>query len=311
MAHSTAGPGSLEWLTHPVLRSGKTIERAARRLIKGMHPTLVAHGVHWHMMSESERAAWTDARLQLAGNYWLFVLGLNNSGTTLIVDLLKSHPRMRWLPNEGQYLTSELPLPRDYGVPRKFAERLDIFHWTEANDSTPALRIQFDWARQYQDRPGILLEKSPPNTMRSRWLQHNFRPARFLSVTRHPYAVCEGIRRREGHTIEEAARHWARANAVMLDDIRHLEHCLFVTYEDLCARPQDYLERLQAFLGLEVPFDPKLLSTPRRIHNIDNTPDLIRNFNGRSLEELSDRDLATIDRFAGPLMERLGYPRGR
>ena len=261
------------------------------------------------MMSPDERAAWTDHRLQLDGNYWLFVLGLNNSGTTLVADLLKSHPRMRWLPNEGQYLTAGLPLPRDYGVPRKFAERLDVFHWTEANDPGPALRIQFDWAVHYQDRPGILLEKSPPNTMRSRWLQHNFRPSRFLAITRHPYAVCEGIRRREGHSIEEAASHWKLSNATMLDDITRLEHCLFVTYEELCARPQDYLQRLQAFLGLEVPFEARLLSTPRRIHNIDGTPELIRNFNERSLEQLSHRDLATIDRIAGPLMERLGYER--
>lgn len=311
MPNSPAAPGALDWITHPVLRSGKSVERSARRLLKGMHPGVVAHGLYWRAMSEKGRAAWTKDRLRLGSDYWLFVLGLNNSGTTLIVDLLKSHPRMRWLPNEGQYLTNGLPLPRDYGVPRKFAERLDVFHWTEQNDPAPALRIQFDWARHYQDRPGILLEKSPPNTLRSRWFQANFRPARFLAITRHPYAVCEGIRRREGHSIEEAASHWKVSNALMLDDMTRLEHCLFVTYEDLCAEPDDYLERLQAFLGLETPFDPKLLSTPRHIHNIDNTPELIRNFNARSVKELSPRDLAAIDRIAGPMMDRLGYQCGR
>jgi hypothetical protein len=95
----------------------------------------------------------------------------------------------------------------------------------------------------------------------------------------------------------------------MLDDITHLEQCLFISYEDLCARPQDYLQQLQAFLDLAVPFDPQVLATPRRIHNIDGTPELIRNFNERSLQQLSARDLATIDRIAGPLMERLGYGR--
>ncbi len=309
MAQSAAPPGALGWIKHPVLQSGKSLERTARRFVKGLHPRVVAHSLHWHLMSRDYRAAWTEERLQLTGNYWLFILGLNNSGTTLLVDLLKSHARMRWLPNEGQYLTTGLPLPRDYGVPRKFAERLDIFHWTEANDPAPALRIQYDWARHYQPRPGILLEKSPPNTMRSRWLQHNFRPSRFLAITRHPYAVCEGIRRREGHSIEEAARHWALANQWMLDDIAHLEHCLFMTYEDLCARPQDYLQKLQTFLGLEVPFDACVLATPRRIHNIDGTAALIRNFNERSVQQLSARDLAAIDRIAGPLMERLGYER--
>jgi hypothetical protein len=309
MAESAAPPGALEWIKHPVLRSGKSLERSARRLLKGMHPRVMAHDLHWHLMPRDYLAAWTRERLQLDGNYWLFILGLNNSGTTLLVDLLKTHPRMRWLPNEGQYLTSALPLPRDYGVPRRFAERLDVFHWTEASDPAPALRIQYDWAMHYQPRPGILLEKSPPNALRSRWLQQNFRPSRFLAITRHPYAVCEGIRRREGHSIEKAARHWALANEWMLDDITHLEHCLFISYEDLCHRPQDYLLQLQGFLGLEVPFDPQVLATPRRIHNIDGTPELIRNFNERSLQQLSACDLATIDRIVGPLMERLGYER--
>jgi hypothetical protein len=309
MAESAAAPGALEWIKHPVLRSGKSLERSARRLLKGMHPRLLAHALHWRLMPRDYLVEWTRQRLQLDGNYWLFILGLNNSGTTLLVDLLKTHPRMRWLPNEGQYLTGALPLPRDYGVPRRFAERLDVFHWTEANDPGPALRIQYDWARHYQPRPGILLEKSPPNTLRSRWFQHNFRPSRFLAITRHPYAVCEGIRRREGHSIDEAARHWVLANEWMLDDITHLQHCLFMTYEDLCFRPQHYLTQMQAFLGLEVPFDPQVLSTPRRIHNIDGTPELIRNFNERSLQELSAHDVATIDRIAGPMMERLRYGR--
>jgi Sulfotransferase family len=301
--------GALSWLKQPIHRSGKALERTARRIIKGLRPGLVGHNLRWHMMSRAEALDWTERRLMLEKHFWLFVLGLNNSGTTLIVDLLKTHPTMRWLPNEGQYLTRGLPLPRDFGVPRRFADRLDIFHWTEANDPAPAARIQYDWAAHYPQRPGILVEKSPPNTLRSRWLQHNFRPARFLAITRHPYAVCEGIRRREGHRIDDAARHWTMANEWMLDDIKHLEHCLYISYEDLCARPQDYLTRLQAFLGLEIPFDQQVLAKPRRIHNIDNAPELIRNFNERSLAQLSADDIATIDRIAGPLMERLGYDR--
>ncbi len=246
----------------------------------------------------------------MSGIFWLFVLGLNNSGTTLLVDLLRSHPTVRCLPNEGQYLTKALPLPREFGVPRRFSERLDVFHWTEANDPAPALRIQYDWGAHYRQCNGILVEKSPPNALRSRWLQHNFRPARFLAITRHPYAVCEGIRRREGYAIEDAARHWQVANECMLDDLTHLDNCLAVSYEDVCARPTEFLSRLQTFLGLQIPFDASLLAVPRQIHNIDHTTEPIRNFNARSIENLSSNDMAAIDRIAGPLMERLGYERG-
>jgi hypothetical protein len=265
------------------------------------------HNLRWHLCSREHLRNWTEKRLQVGSYYWLFVLGLNNSGTTLVVDLLKTHAAMRSLPNEGQYLTRALPLPRTYDLPRNFTQRMDVFHWTEAHDPAPALRVQYDWALYYQRRPGVLLEKSPPNTLRSRWLQHNFRPARFVAIIRHPYAVCEGIRRREGQAIDQAAIHWVRAHECLLDDMNHLQHCLCFRYEELCRQPEDHLQKLESFLGLPGQLDRRALATPRNIHNIDAAPQMIRDLNDRSLQQLTPADIDTIDRIAGPLMERLQY----
>lgn len=301
----------LNSLKQSLLASGKSTERMARHAVKQLSPAAVMHRLRWQTHSREFLAQWTADRLQLDDHFWLFILGLNNSGTTLLADLLKSHPVMRWLPNEGQYLTGALPLPREHGVPRNFSQRLDVFHWTEANNPAPALRIQYDWSRFYQRRPGILLEKSPPNTTRSRWFQANFTPSRFVAIIRHPYAVCEGLRRREGASLEDAARHWVLANETMLDDREYLQHCLCITYESLCAEPVKHLKELEAFFGLDVPFDPAIVTTPRRIHNINDTTASICNFNARSEEQLSHDDCRTIDRIAGPLMERLDYERKR
>lgn len=311
MKDSGEQAGVLERVHRSISSTGLHLERSVRSFLKQSSPRRVLHNLRWRFSSQDHLAQRIEKQLQLDNNYWLFVLGLNNSGTTLVVDLLKSHPAVRWLPNEGQYLTDALPLPRTYSVPRNFTQRLDIFHWTEESDPAPALRIKYDWAVHYQHRPGILMEKSPPNTLRSRWLQQNFRPSRFLAIIRHPYAVCEGIRRREGNTIEEAALHWVRSHDCLLDDMQRLEHCLCVSYEDLCVHPEAYLQKLERFLGLEIPFDRGVLTAPQRIHNIDATPQPIRNLNERSLQQLSDADLAAIDRIAGPLMERLGYERLR
>jgi hypothetical protein len=307
MPDFTAPVGFTSQCKQAILRAGKKLERSTRHFCAQLQPQRFVHNLHWQLRSSDVLRRWTDERLQLGDHYWLFILGLNNSGTTLLVDLLQSHPLMRWLPNEGHFLTRALPLPRTFGVPRNFSQRLDIFHWTEANDPAPALRIKYDWAIHYPRRPGILLEKSPPNAVRSRWLQHNFQPSRFLAIVRHPYAVCEGIRRREGYPIDLAARHWARAHEQMLDDIDHLQYCLLLTYEDLCARPAEHLQNLQDFLGLEQPFDPGVLTRPRRIHNIDNAEGLIRDFNRRSVQQLAAQDMEMIDQIAGPVMARLGY----
>jgi hypothetical protein len=301
------GSGPAGGLGQTLLTAGRHLERSIRGLRDSLSPTLAWHRLRWRLHSRDYLRDWTKRRLQLDGHYWLFILGLNNSGTTLLVDLLKAHPLVRWLPNEGQYLTGALPLPRSYHVPRNFSRRPDIFHWTEESDPTPALRIQYDWSYYYQRRPGILLEKSPPNIMRSRWLQHCVQPSRFLAIIRHPYAVCEGIRRRDGHPIDEAAFHWVRANECLLEDARQLRDCLLLRYEELCQQPEDHLEKIESFLGLPTPIDRQVLAAPQAIHNIDATPQRIGNLNERSLAQLSAADLACIDQIAGPLMQRLGY----
>jgi hypothetical protein len=268
---------------------------------------LPAHRLRWRLSDSAGIERWTDERLAFGGGYWLFVLGVNNSGTTVLGQILSTHPEIRSLPREGQFLTRALPAPLRLGVPRIWTERLDALRWTEDNDPEPARRAQFDWACFAEPGPGIVLEKSPPNTVRSRWLQANFRPCRFLALVRHPAAVSEGIRRRTGCTIRAAARHWVRGNEILLEDIPSLDDCLLLTYEELTDRPDALLDSLQEFLGLHAPFDRRVLQEPIRSHSILDEPQPLQNMNARSLELLSEDDLKTIDRIAEPLMEQLGY----
>ena len=265
------------------------------------------HRLRWGLLGPARIAPWVDRRLQMEGYFWLFLCGVTNSGTTILARVIGSHPEVRVLPTEGQWLTGALPLEREYGVRRESTKRLDVFHLTEESDPAPALRMKYDWSYHFERRPGIALEKSTPNALRTRWLQANFRPSRFIGIVRHPYAACEGIRRRTGMEIEAAARQWARANEVMLDDGERLERFLLVTYEDLTERPEEELERLQRFLDLETPFDRAALDSPLDLHNMTGRPSPLQNFNLKSVERLSSEEMATIDRVAGPVMARLGY----
>jgi len=265
------------------------------------------HRARWALRSPEALERWVDRRLALGDGYWLFLLGVSNSGTTILTRLLASHPELRVLPKEGQALTDAVPSANQYGLGRRWTERLDLFHLTEESDPARALRAKYDWAYHFERRPGILVEKSPPNAVRTRWLQANFRPARFLAVTRHPYAVCEGMRRRSKATIEEAARQWATANEVMLADAERLDHFLRITYEELTAWPDETLERMRVFLELEQPFDRSVAERPLRMVNVEGEPRPLQNFNPKSLERLTDEEVAAIDGIAGPMMERLGY----
>jgi len=261
--------------------------------------------LRWMVMSDTARRRWVARRLNLAESRWLFILGVNNSGTTLLERIVALHPAMRALPKEGQRLTQALPRPRDFDLHRLWTQRVDAFRWTEAHDAAPALRAMYDWSPHFGTGRGWLVEKSPPNTVRSRWLQMNFQPASFIVVTRNPYAVCEGIRRRTGCTIEQAAAHWAAAHQILLDDLPQLQRVLHITYERLCDASAAVLREIETFLELPQSFDDAWLARAFDVHNLEGQPAFIENFNARSLERLSDDDVATISRIAGDVMEML------
>jgi hypothetical protein len=282
----------------PFLRWRKRRELAPRWLL---------HGLRWHLTSSAWRAGWIAEHLQLDGYYWLFLVGLNNSGTTLLSRLLGTHPVIRALPNEGMRLTRAIPRSGDFDVSRRWGTMPDLFRLTEADDGAPAARIQYDWAFHVPPRPGIILEKSPVNSLRSRWYQAHFQPCRFLILVRSPYGVCEGTRRRQRVAIDVAARHWAAGNRYLLEDRAHLERWLMLTYEAFCADPAGELRRIEEFLGLARPIDRRLLATPLRAPNIHGQPAPIQDMNPLSLQRLSADDIATINRHAGPVMRELGY----
>lgn len=249
----------------------------------------------WYLVPKPVlRRAWKSILLGNDG-YWCFILGLNNSGTTLLHNLLGRHPAIRTLPQppEGQWHTNALPVPWEWSS-RIFTKHRNVFRWTERDSSEPALRALHDWAFRYLRQPGnVLLEKSPPNVLRSRWLQSNFQRAHFIALYRHPAAVAEGIRRRESRSLRDAARHWAVANATLIKDLPHLDRCTTVRYEELCADPVGVLDRLEDFLGLKHYYEPEETVTGLNIHSLDDSVDTVENFNPRSFERLSSDDMIT------------------
>ena len=161
---------------------------------------------------------------------WVFVVGCYNSGTTLLAELLGRHSRISALPTEGHFITDQLVRDYDVGLPRMWVEREDLFRMTEASEGPDVVRLKKEWGSRLDLRKPILLEKSPPNGARTRWLQAHFENAYFIAIVRNGYAVAAGIRKKaephhiagERWPIEMAAYQWARSNEVLLEDAAHL-----------------------------------------------------------------------------------------
>lgn len=243
-----------------------------------------------------------------ADERWLFVLGVNNSGTTLLANFLSSHPEIEGLPNEGQYLTDAIPHPKTEGVPRMWSKKLDVFRWLENDSAEAAAKARSDWSKHYRENDVYWLEKSPPNTIRSRWLQAHFPNPHFISIVRHPIAVCEGMKRRIGCSIEEAAHHWLDSNSLLINDMQYLNKVILIRYEDLVTDSIGTTNKISKLLQLNEKFDPNLFKSVRS-HSIEGETQGFANLNLKSFENLSIIETDKVLNICKPLMDFFEYDR--
>ncbi|WP_405223860.1 sulfotransferase family protein [Lentisalinibacter sediminis] len=241
---------------------------------------------------------------------WLFLVGCYNSGTTLLAQMLARHPDIASFPTEGHFITNQFVKDFDVGLPRMWSRGEHLFRLTEQDEGPDAQRIKKEWGMRLDRRKPVFLEKSPPNTARTRWLQSYFAPARFVAIVRNGYAVAEGIRRKaDPHhlpaswPIEDCARQWVRSNEMLQKDSSYLDHLLWVSYESLAESPKDVLNNIARFAGLE---DFPTFNTDDALV-VHERKQPIADLNNESIERLSAQDIATINRIAGPTLEKFGY----
>lgn len=161
-------------------------------------------------------------------------------------------------------------------------------HWTENHSLVSAEsqarilnRFGYHWteAKLRSERTKVLLEKSPPNAVISRFLQAVINVGRcdgtkcwspspprfngvpgaaaFIFVQRHPIATSLAHlewRDCEGMTLPQLVAHWVAVSYYMRLDAPKLERVIFVSLEQFTAQPHLILDRLWTWLGLN-PLD--------------------------------------------------------
>lgn len=241
---------------------------------------------------------------------WVFLVGCYNSGTTLLSELLSQHPEISALSTEGHFITDQFVKDYDIGLPRMWVDREDIFCLNENDEGPDVIRLKKEWAMRLDLSKPVLLEKSPPNSSKTRWLQKNFENAYFVGIVRNGYAVAEGISRKanpkhliNSWPIEKSAHQWARSNEILEKDSKHLERFLWVSYEDLTDDISATLQKITDFVGIK---DFEDLNSEKRwsIHERDEK---IRNMNEESISRLSSEKIDIINNIAKKMLTHFGY----
>lgn len=191
--------------------------------------------------------------------------------------MLSSHPQISGLEgtgvpmDEGQHLQSVYPIARKLGGPGRFGfdERS---HQTEATPEVSAQAreaLMSAWRPYWDMTKPFLLEKSPPNLLRMRFLQGVFPEARFIVVVRHPVPVTLATRRmlpriyRIKASRQTALRHWATCHQLLLEDAPCIRNLFVLRYEDMVAAPAQVLGQAATFLGLDGDLDVTRIQSGR------------------------------------------------
>jgi Sulfotransferase family len=189
----------------------------------------------------------------------IFVCGLHRSGTSIVHRRIADHPEVSGFhgtgvpEDEGQHLQSVYPPARRYGGPGLFGFDPDA-HLTEESPLVSREsrdRLMRDWTPHWRPDARVRIEKSPPNIIRTRFLQALFPEAAFLVIVRHPVAVA-GATRKWAHTSwTSLVRHWVTCHEIFLADAPMLRRVRVLRYEDFVAAPDSCLTEVFRWFGIE------------------------------------------------------------
>lgn len=189
----------------------------------------------------------------------LFICGLHRSGTTLLTQCLGSHPLISSFSNtgaeedEGQHLQDVYPPDDSSGGPGRFVFHRDGPLTEDSNLVTEANRSRLygQWSAHWDKNKPVLLEKSPPNTTRTRFLQELFSNAYFVFLIRDPVASSYAtLKFKRGLPLFFIIWHWVTCYEIMLKDMGFLNRCLLIRYEDFVLNPKIELKKILSFIGL-------------------------------------------------------------
>lgn len=180
---------------------------------------------------------------------YLFVAFPNNSGSTLMAQLLATSPNVSCLKDrptlEGHDVCREyMPHPgklkdqpvRTFTEERFYFRRVDEYDWEG---------IKKCWHEAWDMTKPIQMEKTPTNVVKAEIMAENLQPSKFVLGIRDLKSFIKSLEKFNVQTYE-AALHWGRCAFAQVRNLKNIgpKRTIMVRYEDLCDEPEQTCKRL-------------------------------------------------------------------
>ena len=197
---------------------------------------------------------------------FVFICGLHRSGTSALHKLLAAQPAFSGFEDtgfpedEGQFAQSVFKTDNHYGGPGRFGFNEDARLTEKSVLYKPINRrkLKQEWGQYWDLSKSILVEKSPSNLLRMRFLQAVFPNAKFIIITRHPIAVSYATQKWSKTPTNQLLRHWLAAHRSMQEDLSSIRNYVLLSYEELVSQPTRVLLILSNFLGKDIKYNNEL-----------------------------------------------------
>jgi hypothetical protein len=191
---------------------------------------------------------------------FIFISGLHRSGTSLFYKILNEQENFSGLTNtneiedEGQFVQSVyLPAYKFGGVGKfGFNEESQLNETSILINEKNRQKLFKEWSRFWNTEKKYLVEKSPPNIIRTRFLQEMFPNSYFINITRHPIATSLATKKWSKTSLDSLIDHWIVCHKIFNKYKKNLIRSINFKYEDLIDNPEKILKTISNFLKIKI-----------------------------------------------------------
>ena len=227
---------------------------------------------------------------------FLFILSPPYCGSTLLNQILSTSNNLSCNNHLGVREGQLLPGVRDIMFYNK--------GW-DSNVSYPWFKIKKVWMQYWDQRKGILMDKTTTNIMRVAEIKKVFDNIFFLAMVRNPYAQVEGLIRRNGATVEYAALFALKCLRYQKENRENEKNLLFLSYEDLCDHKEQSVEKIKEFIPnignikIDLEFSAHNFKTKGKMQ--------IENLNDEKIKKLTHEQIKVINSYFKKEEELINY----